>query len=429
MYRARAGAPAVIFPAHNGPGDRYGDGMRDAERIERVTRALRAANLDAVACALPMHVLLLTSNWPVLGTSIAVATREGAVGMVVPEDEVDVIESGTLDALQTFTTGSVEALTPTSSLVVEPLRELCRCLGLKSGRVGYEARENVVPATYASMHVYGMSIREVVEQGMAGLEPVGADEMLYHLVAVKTPHEIERIRAAATIAERAFHLGSERLQTGMTEAEAAINFRLWLSTWRDNPRGTIRADGFVFCMSGPNAAQAWRPFQRTGDRVLRNGDLVVIHCNNFSDGYWTDITRTYCIGEPDARARRMYQAVFDARRAALEAVRPGATTATVWQAAHKVLADEGFAAQSRHSLGHGVGFHAINHHARPVIHPHSKDVLEEGMVFSLVPAIYLESQGGLRHCDMVTVTADGVEVLTPFQSDPYALQVLGTAGY
>ena len=141
-------------------------------------------------------------------------------------------------------------------------------------------------------------------------------------------------------------------------------------------------------------------------------------------GFWTDITRTFCLGEPDERKQRMYDAVFAVRRAALETIVPGVRAATVDAAARSVLEARGFGAEFKHGLGHGVGFAAINHNAPPRLHPASNDILETGMVFNIEPAIYVEGYGGMRHCDMVAVGEAGAELLTPFQSTVEELTVI-----
>jgi len=89
------------------------------------------------------------------------------------------------------------------------------------------------------------------------------------------------------------------------------------------------------------------------------------------------------------------------------------------------MSQAGFGANFKHATGHGVGFGAINPGALPRLHPKSNDVLKPGMVFNVEPAIYIQGYGGIRHCDMVAVTDDGFELLTPFQSQPLSL-MLGT---
>jgi Xaa-Pro aminopeptidase len=136
------------------------------------------------------------------------------------------------------------------------------------------------------------------------------------------------------------------------------------------------------------------------------------------DGHWTDITRTYCLGRIDDRKQEMYDAMFAARGAALAAIRPGVRASDIDAAARNILKDKGFGDAFKHGAGHGVGFCAINHTALPRLHPASADVLAEGMVFNIEPAIYIDGYGGMRHCDMVLVTPDGHELLTLFQERP-----------
>ena len=128
------------------------------------------------------------------------------------------------------------------------------------------------------------------------------------------------------------------------------------------------------------------------------------------------MTRTFCLGDPARRRGELYSAVLKARAAALEVIRPGARAADVDRAARRVLEGYGLGQHFKHPAGHGAGFQAIDHHAQPRLHPKSDDVLESGMVINLEPAVYFDGECGLRHCDMVVITADGHEVLTPFQA-------------
>jgi Xaa-Pro aminopeptidase/Xaa-Pro dipeptidase len=185
--------------------------------------------------------------------------------------------------------------------------------------------------------------------------------------------------------------------------------------------GVDRAGGRVWCMSGPHSAEASAAYARSRGRRLEAGDLVLVHCNSYADGLWTDVTRTFTLGQPDERELRAYRAVLAARDAAVAAVRPGATGADVDRAARETLRAHGYDREFRHGTGHGVGLAAINHDAPPRIHPLSPDVLEPGMVFNVEPAIYEDGWGGIRQCEMVAVTDRGGEVLTPFQPDVEAM--------
>ncbi len=202
---------------------------------------------------------------------------------------------------------------------------------------------------------------------------------------------------------------------GLSETEVALRFRDCL-TGETGTQGIQRADGFVFCMSEKNSAEACGAYARSRAKIIAPCEFILIHCNSYVDGYWTDITRTYFLGRPDSRQLSIYDAILQARQATLKSIRPGVKAADVDRAARQALKTKGFEKEFRHSTGHGVGFDAIDANARPRLHPKSEDILQPGMVFNVEPAIYIEGYGGVRHCDMVAVSATGAQLLTPFHS-------------
>ncbi|HJT87995.1 MAG TPA: Xaa-Pro peptidase family protein [Bryobacteraceae bacterium] len=382
--------------------------MRDVERVERLQEGMRAAGLDALACTLPENVLLLSGYFPVVGASLALATRDGEVTLVVPEDEKELAECGGANRVLTFEPASLERITD----AVEAARRALEAIPLNGYVVGFECGASFEPASYASMQLYGCAVPDLFPG--ATLRP--ASELLSRMKALLTPIESDRVRRACRIAEIAFERGAEMLCVGLKETEAAEQFRVPLVTVGTGFEGVSRAEGYVFCMSGAHSGKAYGAYARSRSREIAFTDFVLTHCNSHADGYWTDITRTYAMGPASTRQEEMYAAILEARQAALDAIRPGAPAAGVDHAARKVLRARGFGDQFKHATGHGVGFSAISHNARPRIHPKSDEQLEAGMVFNVEPAIYFEGWGGARHCDVVEVTQTGVEVLTPFQN-------------
>lgn len=388
--------------------------MADGERIGRIRQALEERGLDAVVCSLPSNVLLLTGYWPVVGTAIAVATRRGAIGLLAPKDERHLAEAGWADELRLFEPGSLEELRNAAEAVHQPLAMLLQEQGIERGRVGCETGPAFQPSSYASLHLYGASLGDVLAERFPAAVLVSADELLARLRSVPTAQECARVRTACAIAGSAFESAAATIRAGMRETEVAARFRTPLSTPAAMAAQVERADGFAFCMSGANAAHAYGAYARSRAKVVAAGELLLVHCNSYADGYWSDITRTYSLGEPDARQCRMYRAVFAARDAAFAVIRPGVRAADVDRAARGELEARGFGAAFKHPTGHGVGFAAIDHNAPPRLHPRSDDVLEPGMVFNVEPAIYLDDLDGLRQCDMVVVTETGASLLTPF---------------
>jgi hypothetical protein len=111
--------------------------IRDTARVERITRSLEEAGLDAVIGSLPAHVLMLTGYWPLVGNALAVVDRDGRVAIVAPEDERELAEKGWADELHTFRPVSPSELKALDEVVREPLAAAARSLGVEGRRIGY----------------------------------------------------------------------------------------------------------------------------------------------------------------------------------------------------------------------------------------------------------------------------------------------------
>lgn len=393
--------------------------VKDQVRVERVSRALQARGWDALLCSLPSNVLLLSGYWPMVGTALAVATADARVGVVAPQDECELVERGWPDEVKLFSSGSLDRVEPLSEAVCPKLAELGAALGLSADSViGVESAPETQPASYAAMNVYGPELALLVEKAWPQAKFCPAGQVLGDLRSALTPHEANVVGLACHLARDGFEEIRRGLRVGMEEKAVAALGRSKLSSVDCD-----RADGFMYCMSGPNAARANAAYQLSTARRLQEGDFVLVHCNSYVRGFWTDVTRTFVLGEPSETQRRMYDAVFAARQAALDAIRPHVSAASVDHAARRVLEERGYGKQFPHATGHGVGFAAIDHRSRPRIHPQSPDILEVGSTFNIEPAIYCEGFGGLRHCDVVTITKNSPHVLTPFLNSPDELWI------
>ncbi|HET7552054.1 MAG TPA: Xaa-Pro peptidase family protein, partial [Gemmatimonadaceae bacterium] len=375
--------------------------------------ALSQGGHDALVCALPANVLLLTGYWPVIGSAIALVTKDARVALVAPADERDLAEGGWADDLHTFEPGSLAELREARTAAATPLATVLREAGLSSGsaRIAFEGGAAMEPSSYVSLHVYGGAMRTLLEDALPRAQLVDGSELIARLRAVKTRREVECIARSCAVAERAFRAGAGHVVANSSEREIAAAFAAGLEA---AARGEERSGGFVFCMSGPNAAKAGRAYARSRARAMAQGEVALVHCNSHLGGYWTDITRCYCAGAPGAPAADMYDAVLEARAAALDALRPGARARDVDRAGRAVLERRGYGSAFTHGTGHGVGFAAIDHNAIPRVHPASPDILEPGMVFNIEPGIYLDGVTGIRHCDVVALGEHGIRVLTAF---------------
>ncbi|HEY1231119.1 MAG TPA: Xaa-Pro peptidase family protein [Ramlibacter sp.] len=388
------------------------------DRLERLGFAMREQGISALVCARNLNVLLASGFWPVTGNAVAVITDEPRVALVVPEESRELARRGWADRLETFQLGSLERLEDIPGGLFSTVEAILRPLAGGLQKIGIETGPAHLPAAYASLYVYGDALRVRLAQTFARAALVGADELLAIQRMQATAFELERIRRSCAIAAEAYRRGTAGLREGVPETDAVIPLRRAFVERATREPEVCRADSFFYCMSGRNAAAASAAFQQSRATPLASGVPVLVHCNSYADGYWTDLTRTYVIGRPDHQLRRIFDALARARDAALAAIRPGVVAREVDRAARAVLEQAGFGAAFRHPLGHGVGFAAIDHNEPPRIHPASHEVLEEGMVFNVEPGVYIDGWGGARDCNMVAVSAAGCELLTPFQQSP-----------
>jgi Xaa-Pro aminopeptidase len=172
------------------------------------------------------------------------------------------------------------------------------------------------------------------------------------------------------------------------------------------------ADGVAFDVtisSGPNAAL---PHHHPGDREIGPGETVIVDAGARVDGYCSDCTRTFDTGPLPDELRRAYAACRSAQEAALAEVRAGAEAKALDDIARKEIADAGF--EVLHGLGHGVGLEV---HELPVLRQTAEGALEAANVVTVEPGVYLPGLGGVRIEDLVVVTENGAELLTPFTKE------------
>src|SRR5919109_552531 len=221
---------------------------------------------------------------------------------------------------------------------------------------------------------------------------------------------LDRLRRTAHAADRVFERITIVGLEGMTEIEVARMLNdLLVDEGHDAPAFTIVA-------SGPHGAA---PHHEPGRRRIARGDLVVLDFGGTIDGYYSDITRTLAVGEPDPEMRAAYEAVRAAQEIGVQAVQPGATTGAVDRATRSALERAGYGPYFVHRTGHGLGLEV---HEPPYLVSGDTTVLQPGMVFSVEPGVYLPGRFGVRIEDIVVVTPDGVERLNTADR---ALRVVG----
>jgi Xaa-Pro dipeptidase len=168
--------------------------------------------------------------------------------------------------------------------------------------------------------------------------------------------------------------------------------------------------------AGPNSAN---PHAVPGERRLAFGDLLILDWGASVDGYFSDLTRTFSIGQPEEEFARIAQVVLEANTAARAYSAPGVQAGQIDRAAREVIEKAGYGGYFLHRTGHGLG---LEGHEEPFIRTDNPAALAPGMTFTIEPGIYLPGRGGVRIEDNLVITEDGAESLSDL---PRELAVLG----
>jgi len=388
--------------------------MYDREKIERLKRGMEEAGVDVLVLRNPENVLYVTGYWPVTGWSLAVFSINEEAVLIVPESELDYVSDSWVKDVWTYPNEKLDK-------VMNPYEYLRKALSEieipSTARVGLELSFETTAANHVGGEVnYASTPTFEMVRDVWGATIVDVTDLLYKLRMIKTEMEIEKLKIANEIAAIGLEAARNAIKEGVKETEIAAACEAAILISGVGYKGVVkRARGFAFVMSGPNASKAWYPYNISTDRKLRRGDAVLIELNVYADGYWSDLTRTWSVGQPAKELKAVHEALIEAQDAAMNANGDGVKASEVDKAAREVVARHGFEKFFPHRLGHGIG---VRMHEPPALHPASKDIMLKGMVHSIEPGIY-KKDFAVRIEDDVLVKHKGSEPLSRFPRDLY----------
>jgi Xaa-Pro aminopeptidase len=341
-----------------------------ADRLARAAQAARANEVDALLVTPGADLRYLTGYdaIPLERLTCLVLPADGDVHIVVPGLEKAAALASPI--------GQLDVAVLTWDETDDPYR----LVGSLLPPDGVVALDN---------HMWAEKVLRL-RAAMPDSEQVLAGGVLRELRMRKSPDEVEALGRAGAAIDRV-HAGVPGwLRAGRTEREVGADIADAILA-----EGHVRVD-FVIVGSGPNGAS---PHHELSDRVIEPGDPVVVDIGGtMPDGYCSDSTRTYAVGEPPAEFRAYYEVLQEAQDAACAHVRPGVSAESVDAAAREIITAAGYGDQFIHRTGHGIG---LETHEEPYIVSGNTEVLEPGMAFSIEPGIYLPGSHGARIEDIV----------------------------
>ncbi len=249
-----------------------------------------------------------------------------------------------------------------------------------------------------------MDLMEKIEN----LKIKNSSPLIDGLRMIKDQNEIKFMKEASRINDEAMMLLIDALEESMTEKDMEAKL---LEIYKD-----LGADGFSFTpivAYGKNGAD---PHHENDDSLLKPGDSIIFDIGCYKDNYASDMTRTIFYKQVSPKGKEVYETVLKANEEAIKKIKPGVSFREIDLAARKVIEDQGYGEYFTHRTGHNIG---IEVHEKPDVSSSSTTLLEEGMIFSIEPGIYLEGELGVRIEDLVLVTEDGALNLNTYGKELY----------
>lgn len=278
---------------------------------------------------------------------------------------------------------------------LDTFRSAIRAAHLSAARIGIEPRR---------LRLLEM---DLLEHAAPGATFINAQRTLAALRMFKDSSEIAAMRQAVQIAQQALIASLASFKPGMTERQLAAE--LTLQTLRAGSDPELPFSPIV--ASGPNSAN---PHAVPSHRSVQSGDLLIIDWGASLDGYFSDLTRTFAVGEVHPDLQQVAHTVVEANTAARAAARPGASGREVDAAARRVIELAGYGQFFIHRTGHGLG---LETHEEPYISSENSSPLQPGMTFTIEPGIYLPGRGGVRVEDDLLITDSAGESFSDLPRD------------
>ncbi len=383
------------------------------DRRERKETLMAQMRLDAYLAWKPEELVALCGCYPHWGASIALLLPGRNPILFIPAGEPDDAVPEDVIAVESPWGTSTRPWTDLARRMAEYLPTATT----RPIKIGYDPRFGRIapPRNAAEGPPVDLAVVHAIH-ALSGVEVADASEAASALYARKSTHEIDAVERANGVADRALHRFYAMLQPGVSEAAVASEVETVIQRAMEDS-DIAYARGWAFVQSGPETGHTGT-YNRSTGRMLRESDMVTIELATCVDGYWSDLTRTGVVGPPSARQRHLHAVVREAQEASLARVRPGVSGRELDAAARGVVAGHGLATYFPHPLGHQTGFRY--HDDGPTLSPDEERTMEEGMVVTVEPGVYLPSDvfgrgspsEGCRVEDNVVVTSDGYRLLS-----------------
>ncbi|MCI2947607.1 Xaa-Pro peptidase family protein [Staphylococcus caledonicus] len=347
------------------------------DKLTKVREILKQQNLDAIVILSDYNRRYLSGFTGTSGALVITSTQNQLI------TDFRYIEQATNQAT------NFEIVNRSAGLIDE-IKSIITKLNLQ--RVGFEG------------HLISYDTYQSLNETSATFISIG--EVIEEIRQIKSPDEIEKIKHAAKIVDDTYNYILEVAKAGMTEKE--------LKALLESKMLHLGAEGPSFDTIVASGYRGALPHGVASDKVIEQGDMITLDFGAYYEGYCSDITRTFAIGEPDPKMKEIYNIVLESQIKAINEIKPGMTVQEADALSRDYIDAHGYGKEFGHSLGHGIG---LDIHEGPLLSKNAKGTIQVNNCVTIEPGIYVDGLGGVRIEDDILITENGCEVFTKCTKD------------
>jgi len=390
------------------------------EKIEKVLRVnqlqvkMNESGIAATVLKLPENLVLFSLYWPRNGFSFLFVPAKGNSCIIAPYGEQDDPEEGIISEVRRFGWVKLEDGDPyvAISSILEDLKQKNQILD--GSTIGTDLDADVMAPNQCCGELMppGTNTRKMLRKVFRTESLIEVTGIINEMRRVKTKEEVEKIELANELGRIGINKFVElAAEPGIREIDIAAGVESCVLRTASGYKDKVKfGRAFTQITSGPKRTEAaWFAGMVTTDRIIRNGDFVMIEMGLVADGFWCDLTKTVVCGDASNTQKEMMLVIERAQDEALSSIKEGITAGEIDQTARESIKKDGYGKYFVHILGHGVGL--AYHDGEPKLMPGAKLILKAGMVHSCEPGIYLPGIGGVRQEVNVLVMKNRGQVL------------------
>ncbi|MBI5972571.1 M24 family metallopeptidase [Staphylococcus caledonicus] len=347
------------------------------DKLTKVREILKQQNLDAIVILSDYNRRYLSGFTGTSGALVITSTQNQLI------TDFRYIEQATNQATNFEIVNRSEGL-------IDEIKSIITKLNLQ--RVGFEG------------HLISYDTYQSLNETSATFISIG--EVIEEIRQIKSPEEIEKIKHAAKIVDDTYNYILEVAKAGMTEKE--------LKALLESKMLHLGAEGPSFDTIVASGYRGALPHGVASDKVIEQGDMITLDFGAYYEGYCSDITRTFAIGEPDPKMKEIYNIVLESQIKAINEIKPGMTVQEADALSRDYIDAHGYGKEFGHSLGHGIG---LDIHEGPLLSKNAKGTIQVNNCVTIEPGIYVDGLGGVRIEDDILITENGCEVFTKCTKD------------